>query len=251
MTITNCLIALETVFLSYFFVSLPRFNSGNIAGACLSCLLLGVTAYFNEICDIAHDLCSSFLGKTIASIVALILILGIAYALTLTVLMILGGRNHPKEQTTVIILGCRIKGTKPTRMLRRRLDTAFDYMQKTPSTVCVVTGGRGDDEQISEAQAMYEYLSAKGISPDRIIKEDKSTTTFENFKFSTEITDHLGLPRKMTVVTDGFHQYRSKLIAQKLGIKTYAIPALTEPRFVFIYWIRELMALTKFFIKEK
>lgn len=251
MTIINCLLALEAVFLSYFFVSLPRFNSGNIAGVGLSCFMLLITGYFNEIPDLITKLYAYPWGKAVVAIAGLILIFGVVYSCVLTALIISAGRNYPKENCVIIILGCRIKGTKPTRMLRRRLDTALEYMNKTPNTVCVVSGGRGDDEQISEAQAMYEYLISKGISPDNIIKEDNSTSTYENFKFSADIIEQLGFPRKMTVVTDGFHQYRSRLIAKKLGIKTYAVPALTEPRFVLIYWIRELMALTKFFIKEK
>lgn len=44
------------------------------------------------------------------------------------------------------------------------------------------------DEEVSEAFAMKEYLTNKGISEDRIIMEDKSTNTLENIK-NTKVLD--------------------------------------------------------------
>lgn len=52
----------------------------------------------------------------------------------------------------------------------------------------VVSGGQGMDEEVSEAFAMKEYLTNKGISEDRIIMEDKSTNTLENIK-NTKVLD--------------------------------------------------------------
>ena len=122
-------------------------------------------------------------------------------------------------------------------------------MQKNPEAVCVVSGGKGSDEKISEAEAMRRYLVDKGLDESRIIMEDKSTSTFENIKFTFAITDKLALGRDITIVTDGFHQYRASLIAKKEGageVKAYS--AHTEPRYAPAYWVREWLGLTHFFV---
>ena len=70
-------------------------------------------------------------------------------------------------------------------MLRERLIAAQDYLDENPEAVCVVSGGQGADESMSEAQCMRTKTSTEhGIAPERIYMEDKSTSTRENIKFS-------------------------------------------------------------------
>lgn len=52
--------------------------------------------------------------------------------------------------------------------------------EENTTAVCIVSGGKGDSENISEAEAMYRWLVDKGIDSSRIYKEDKSTSTVEN-----------------------------------------------------------------------
>ena len=250
MTITHLLFAVEILFLTYFFSSFPRMNAGNFAGIFLSAAMMTVTVYFTQLCDLVHRLTQTAGGVALLVIAALILLAGVVYAVVFTVLMLSVLHERCKKADVLVVLGCRIKGTKPTRMLRRRLDTAFEYLKSHPDLPCIVSGGRGADEQISEAQAMSDYLLAKGLDGERIIMEDKSATTYENLKFSARLMRCNGRVCSIIVATDGFHQYRARLIAKQLGLKTYDLSAKTEPRFVLIYWIRELMALGKFFLKR-
>ena len=48
----------------------------------------------------------------------------------------------------------------------------------------MLSGGKGDGENISEAEAMYRYLTGHGIDGDRLIREEESTSTKENLEFS-------------------------------------------------------------------
>ena len=84
----------------------------------------------------------------------------------------------------LIVLGAQMRETGPSKALALRLDTAAAYLTENPDTLVVVSGGKGSNEPISEAQGMYEYLLTKGISPDRILLEDRSTNTKENLQFS-------------------------------------------------------------------
>jgi uncharacterized SAM-binding protein YcdF (DUF218 family) len=96
---------------------------------------------------------------------------------------------------------------------------------------------------------MRDYLVEEGIAADRIIMEDKSTTTFENLKFSLEKLDERGISRDITIVTDGYHQYRASLIAKEQGAgEVTSYSADTEFRHVASHWVREWFALSKFFI---
>lgn len=251
MTFQNILLALEIVFLSYFFASFPRMKIGNIAGIILSLIIIFATSFYSDIYPFIFNFTKNFWGKIFFIAIAIIVITGIIYVLALTLLIFNAQRKKPKSNATLIILGCRIKATGPTRMLKRRLDTAIEYLNAHSESICIVSGGQGKDENVAEADAMESYLINNGVDKARIIKENKSTSTFENFKFSAKMLDDLGMSTKMIVVTDGFHQFRAGLIAKKLEIETSSLASKTEPRFLFIYWIREIMALTKFFIKSK
>ena len=174
---------------------------------------------------------------------------GIIYVGILSILMYKAQENRPEKANVIVVLGCQVKGERPSRMLRRRLDAAIKAMNDNPDTLCIVSGGKGDDEKISEALAMKNYLLEKGIDSDRIIMEDKSTSTYENIQNSLKILDELGMSHDMTIVTDGFHQYRASLIAKAQGVENVtAYSAYTEPRYLFTYWVREWLGLTHFFM---
>ena len=251
MTIINIIFALEIVFLTYFFASFPRLKIGNFTGIVLSFVLILFTGFHSEIYKFVLNSTKGTLGKITFIFMSIALLILIIYSIVLTFLIFFAQKKRPKSNDVIIILGCRIKATGPTRMLRRRLDTAIEYMKTHKNSICIVSGGQGKDENIAEADAMKSYLINNGIDTNRIIKENKSTSTWENFRFSRDIIDSLGLPRKMIVVTDGFHQFRAGLISKSLEINVTSLPAKTEPRFIFIYWIREILAITKFFIKNK
>lgn len=115
----------------------------------------------------------------------------------------------------MIVLGAQWKSTGPSEALRRRLDTAADYLQRNPGTKVVVSGGQGGNENISEAAGMKEYLMGKGIGEERILTEDRSSNTFENIVFSGEYLDR-GNDR-VVIVTNNFHIFRAVGIARKQG----------------------------------
>jgi uncharacterized SAM-binding protein YcdF (DUF218 family) len=156
--------------------------------------------------------------------------------------------RKPDSSDTVIVLGCKVKGTRPSLMLKRRLDSACEYLENNSEVLVIVSGGKGSDEEISEAECMKAYLIEKGIAPERIYKEDKSTSTYENFKFSKEIMQEYNLGSNLTVVTDGYHQLRAGIIADSLGIKTNAVSAHTSWWLVPTYWVREWFAVVYTFI---
>ena len=115
---------------------------------------------------------------------------------------------------------------------------------ENPDAICIASGGKGSDEDISESECMKRTLIEKGADPSRIIMEDTSTTTIENIRNTFAITDAMGYGRDITIVTDGFHQFRASMIAKQCGAgEVSAISANTEIRFIPTYWVREWIAI--------
>ncbi len=153
------------------------------------------------------------------------------------------------DEDAAIVLGSGIRGDHVSPNLARRLDRAIEYHEKNPKAFIIVSGGQGRDEQITEAQAMERYLISKGVSKEKIIKEEKSTTTEENFLFSLEIARERGLyTDKMLYITSTFHIYRAGLLLKRMGIKMEHMGSGIVWYTVPMSYMREVMAIVRTYI---
>lgn len=143
----------------------------------------------------------------------------------------------------LVVLGARVKGQIPTRALRQRLERARQYLEENPETVAVLSGGQGIDEEISEAEAMYRYLVQRGIPPERLLREDRSTTTRENLLYSAKLIPEA---RRVGIVTSDFHVARGLGIARRLGYpQVWGAPAPADSVLRLHYLLRESFALLR------
>ena len=151
----------------------------------------------------------------------------------------MGGRGEPGGEV-LIVLGTTVNGTEPSPMLKQRLDAAVEYLNTYPDAQCIVTGGKGDAENLSEAQCMYNYLTAAGIDAARITMEDRATTTVENLRNVRTMLD----TNEVDILSSDFHLYRAGLIAKDAEFIPTLIPARTEPISLLTPWFfREIVAL--------
>ena len=158
------------------------------------------------------------------------------------------------DKDYIIILGCQIKkdGTL-TNLLKGRVNRALEFskmqQEKTgKELVFVPSGGQGDDEIISEAQAMKNYLMEQGIEEDRILLDDKSTNTFENIKYSSQVISNESA--KVAFSTTNYHVFRAGNVAFEQGLNYEGIAAKTKAYFWINAFIREFIA-TLFSEKKK
>ncbi len=143
----------------------------------------------------------------------------------------------------LIVLGAGVNGTVPSLTLRERLEATANYMQAHPEAVCIVSGGQGPGEDITEADCMARWLSDKGIDPQRIWLEPQATSTQENLAFSMDlIEDKTGYrPQTVGIVSSEYHLYRAGLMAQDKGIDPILIPAKTTWISLRLnYYLREI-----------
>jgi uncharacterized SAM-binding protein YcdF (DUF218 family) len=151
---------------------------------------------------------------------------------------------------TLIILGAKVKENGTVSLsLKNRLDVAYEYLIKYPHVQAVVTGGQGTDEPQTEASAMYTYLVNKGIEPERILLEDKSTSTYENLVFTKQVFNQS--LTEATIVSNDFHLARAKFLANELNLEVDLLSAKTPQVVETKSRIRERAALLKTYIFGK
>ncbi|MEE0264928.1 MAG: YdcF family protein [Acutalibacteraceae bacterium] len=169
----------------------------------------------------------------------------VVYAICAIFLMIYYATKKPFTcNSTLVVLGCQVKGNRPSKSLKRRLDTACKFLIENKDICCVVSGGKGSDELISEADCMYSYLVDKGISPQRIFKESTSTNTEENLVNSARLIKTNALPHNIIITTDFYHQLRANIIARRHHIKTSgALSCVPSAKFAILFTLRELIAI--------
>ncbi|MBC5648924.1 YdcF family protein [Christensenella tenuis] len=198
-------------------LSMNNFNLGNALPGLfgLPLLIYGIFApFFNR-----------WFRHGVGKVVKWIFIAGYLFLIAVfsifSIIMVNAAQTSPPENAdAVLVLGAALKGKEPSDTLARRLDTAMEYARRNPDAVIVVSGGQGPQEDIPEAHAMREYLISHGIDESRILVEDQSRNTHQNFANSKEILDErFGEGTYSTVfVTNDFHILRGYLNAEHVGM---------------------------------
>lgn len=124
-----------------------------------------------------------------------------------------------------IVLGAKVNQTGLSLTLRYRLDAALAYAKEYPHVTLILSGGQGSDEPMSEAEAMQRFLIENGIEESRLLLEDSSTSTYENFLFSTKLLPYY--EDSITIISSDFHLARAQKIARNLNLKSDVVAAQT------------------------
>jgi uncharacterized SAM-binding protein YcdF (DUF218 family) len=157
-----------------------------------------------------------------------------------------------RETEYLIVLGAGVRGQTVSPTLRERLDRGLQYLQAYPEAKVILSGGQGYGEQISEAEAMKRYLLAAGIAKERILTENRSTSTMENFKYTRQLLAEAGeTVSELTVVTSDFHMLRAKLLAGRNGFAAYGITSGTPASVRLNNYIREYFGLVKSYLFDR
>lgn len=172
----------------------------------------------------------------------------------------------------VIVLGAKVReNSRLSGSLRKRLDRAMEYLEESPDTILVLSGGKGADEPVAEAQAMAEYLAYNGVPREQMILETTSTSTVENIAYSRlEIEKDRekkkeafarqikrqpywnlkpvaeDKPLQIGVITSNYHVFRARMLGQKWGVPDLkGIPAKSDPVLFVHFCVRECAAVLK------
>ena len=164
----------------------------------------------------------------------------------------------------VIVLGAKVRGSELSNSLKKRLDKALEYAENNPNTVLVLSGGKGEGEDISEAEAMYDYLQYNGIPESQLLLEEQSVNTVQNIVFSKKVIDYQEKYKameareslldsykersdsvKIAVLTSNYHVFRAEAIARRQEIEPVGVAAACDPVLAVHLWLREAFAVLK------
>lgn len=184
------------------------------------------------------------LGKTWRLLIIFVISIGIlVFAGIEGMIIVHANQKAEKGRDYLLVLGAQVKGTTITKSLKYRLDKAVEYLEENPATKVITSGGQGNGEDLTEAEAMKRYLVSQGIDAKRILKEDKSTNTNENIMFSKKLIENQA---SVVIVTNGFHIYRAISIAKKQGIQNVQGLAAPSDRILLVhYYMREFFGVMK------
>ncbi len=180
--------------------------------------------------------------KLLRLILIALLILGLAALVAAEVPVISASRGDPDpEADYLIVLGAGVNGSPPSLSMTDRLRAAPSWLEAYPDGVAVLSGGQGDGEDLTEAQAMFNWLTARGIASERLLLEEKASSTEENLLYSKAIIDARGdADAVIAVCSSEYHLCRAKRIGESLGIALLGVPARTSlPVLKLNYFIRE------------
>jgi len=175
---------------------------------------------------------------------------GVALAAAASVSIIRANSLDIPKNTPAVLLGCSVKGERPSRVLSERIDAAYRYLTENPEAVCVLSGGRGPGEDITEAECMYRGLVKKGIAPERLYREGESVNTEENLRNSSAILTELGVAPtdELVIISSEFHVYRGCRYAAQLGYDAYGCGSRTDWFYLPTFFLREVIAVVRLWI---
>lgn len=146
----------------------------------------------------------------------------------------------------IVVLGAGVNGTTPSLSLETRLTAALAYAQDHPEAPIVVSGCQGPGEDITEAACMAGWLEARGIPPERILREDRARDTEENIRYSLALLAERGIGGNVAVVTSSYHLCRAAHHMERMGGAMVPVAAPMPAKYLPLsvnYYIREAFAM--------
>jgi uncharacterized SAM-binding protein YcdF (DUF218 family) len=162
--------------------------------------------------------------------------------------------KESEKQTVVVVFGCQVfMDGRPSAELRSRIDAAEKVLKDHPDAICITAGGKGDNEPMPEGKRMKELLVEKGIAEERILTEERSTSTAENLTFALEILKNEGYDKdscSFIFVSSSFHTPRILLLGKRAGLTSCATYSGDSPYpfLEFLYVVREYMSYVYLFL---
>ncbi len=151
-----------------------------------------------------------------------------------------GQRERPLPSDVAIILGAYTDGFRPSPPLKSRLRAGLNLYRNGLVRHLIVSGGKGDDEDITESMSMKRFLILNGIPGAAIHEERHSKDTRENLINSQKVMEAMGF-QTAVIVTSDYHLPRALSVASRLGIDASGYASISR-RSEFRFAVREVFA---------
>ena len=185
----------------------------------------------------------------VASIFCIPLVIIISFALLIFWIFSSFPGDADLPSDCAIVFGAAVhRKNKAGPGINRRMETAIGLYNADQINRLILTGGRGDDYQHSEASVMNSVAIAGGVAEKDIIMEEKSGSTWENLLYTKPLTEDC---ESVIGISDRYHLARIKLIAAKQGwgsLQTYPAQTLAPSEFEMFSVIREALGVVYYMV---
>ena len=233
--------------LAYFF----KFCVPGYSFSALVCCGIIAIVLFYEISRLLKPRWPKAMG-IVRKVFTICLVLGlIAFGITESFILKASFGNLDKTCDYAVVLGAKVRESGPSVSLWDRIYGAANYMWTHPDVTIIVSGGQGDDEPMTEGQAMFDELVALGLPAENIWIEDRATSTRENISFALDLIEEKtgSRPDTLGVVSSEYHLFRASLIAESCGVEFVGIPANTSRLSQYInHMMREVAGIWQYLI---
>lgn len=151
--------------------------------------------------------------------------------------------REPSDADVAIVLGCAVKGGRPSATLACRLDKAYGLWARHPGMRLIVSGGISDPSEQSEAAVMATHLADAGIPIEQVFLEERALNTEENLAYSLALIERMDAMSGIVLVTSDYHMWRARTIARSHGIEAIPCAAATPLSSRLVQWCREVLVI--------
>lgn len=161
-------------------------------------------------------------------------------------LILSAGKGMTGSFRYMILLGAKVTDSVPSPILQDRIDAAYTYLSAHKDVICIVSGGKANENRISEARCMYDRLVALGIEPERIWMEDQAINTKQNIRYSMALIEKKtgSRPDSVGILSSDTHLLRATLLAKRQDVSAITVPAPSAHRSSYLkHFLREIVVV--------
>lgn len=143
----------------------------------------------------------------------------------------------------IVVLGGSMKGIELSELIKQRMITSFAYY-RTNKSIMIFSGGKSNGD-IEESVAMKNFAVENHIQDTDILLEKLAMNTMQNIEYVRNLIqqqDENCNSKKVCVITNNFHAYRTKLICNKMKVNWTVVPAESNPTSKINTYLIELLA---------
>jgi uncharacterized SAM-binding protein YcdF (DUF218 family) len=137
-------------------------------------------------------------------------------------------QDHARPAQAIVVLGAAQFGGKPSKVLRARLDHAYDLWHRKLADKIMVTGGGQPGDTTTEADASKAYLVGRGVPAAAVLREVLGRSSWQSLAYAAKLLHDRGI-NDVLLVSDPFHSYRIQAIAGELQLSGHPSPTRTSP----------------------
>ena len=153
-----------------------------------------------------------------------LLVIGISWVGTVGGWIAVGPPSDSADTADVaIVLGAAVDGDTPSPVFAARIDHAVELYQQGRVRQIVLTGGRSNEDRLSEARAGAAYARGRGVPAGDILMEEQSRTTRQNLENAAALLAGKRSARAL-IVSDPLHLRRAMSMAADVGLDARASP---------------------------